>query len=106
MGEQQAVPVRLPPRDREREEDEREPDAVDRDRDPGDPAVLALGDLDAARPEALGRAGGDAAEAEKAEGTQRGVNGTPTLFVNGENVGFPAYLDLKAKIDGIIGAGG
>jgi protein-disulfide isomerase len=44
----------------------------------------------------------DAAEAEKAEGTQRGVNGTPTLFVNGENVGFPAYLDLKAKIDAIV----
>lgn len=48
----------------------------------------------------------DATEAETAEGKKRGVAGTPTVFVNDENLGFPAYLDLKAKIEAALEAAG
>lgn len=48
----------------------------------------------------------DAVREETREGKQRGVSGTPTVFVNGEELGFPAYQDLKSKIDGLLGAGG
>lgn len=40
-----------------------------------------------------------AAEAERSEGVERGVNSTPTLFVNGELVrGVPSWDDLSTQI--------
>ena len=44
VGQEQPVQVRPPPGDRERQQDQREANAVDGDRHAGDPAVLALGD--------------------------------------------------------------
>ncbi len=55
VGEQQPVQVRLPPGDRTGQEDQREPDAVDRDRHSADPAVLAERDLLAALDRTAGR---------------------------------------------------
>lgn len=45
--------------------------------------------------------------AETQEGMGKGVNSTPTLIVNGEKLsgGVPAYVDLKAKIEALLGSG-
>jgi protein-disulfide isomerase len=48
-----------------------------------------------------------AAEAQHQEGIDRGVNSTPTLFVNGEVIrGVPSWEDLSARIEAAAEAAG
>lgn len=48
----------------------------------------------------------DAMRAETNEGNDRGVKGTPSVFVNGKSLGFPAYQTLKAEIEAALKAAG
>lgn len=48
----------------------------------------------------------DGVKAETADGQARGIDSTPTLFLNGQKiVGVPAYVDIAKQIDAIVAGG-